>query len=194
MKKVINRSLVLIAIFASTLGYSSEININKDITKGTKVTFENIDKGTVLFIKDMNGLTLFEEKIKKIGTYSRAFDLTNLPDAEYYFEIDHSAEIKIIPFSIKERVPKFVSGTEYSIVKPEVKVEENFVHISKNSLEEQDLDIKVYYEGSDLAFQESLKEVQTLNRTYDFSSSIKGNYIIVLTTEGRTFVNNINIP
>lgn len=194
MKKVINRSLVFIAIFASTIAYSNEININEDVTKGTKVTFENIDKGSILYIKDMHDLILFEEKIKKIGTYSRAFDLTNLPDAEYYFEIHNSEEIKIIPFSIKKSAPNFVNGTEYSIAKPEVRIVENLVHISKTSLEKQDLDVKVYFEGSDLAFEESLKEVQKLNRTYDFSSSIKGNYIIVLTTEGRTFVNNITIP
>jgi len=29
---------------------------------------------------------------------------------------------------------------------------------------------------------------------YDFSSSKKGNYIIVFSSEGRTFKNNINIP
>lgn len=196
MKKFIKKNLIIAALFASLVGHTNVLNIytSTDLSKGTKVTFENVDKGTIILIKDQAGANLFEEKVKKAGTFVKGFDLTNLPDASYYFEIEDGDEIKIIPFTVKDHIAEFVKGTEYSIAKPDVKVDNNYVHISKNSSDKQNLDIKVYYEGTDLAYEESLKDVQNINRTYDFSTSMRGNYIIVMSTEGRTFVNNISIP
>lgn len=196
MKKLIKRSLVLMALSAILL-VNSKVAVsatNEPVTKRTKVEFEQIQKGSLLSIKDENGSTIYKERIKNNGTFSKVFDLRELPQASYYFEIDGDEEIRIIPFKVNESDAYLSEGAAYSIPKPKIEVEDNLVHVSKQSAEQRDMDVKVYYEGYDLAFEEFLKDTDTVKRTYDFSSSLAGNYTIILTTQGRTFVDNIRIP
>jgi hypothetical protein len=138
-------------------------------------------------------VVLYKEQIDETGTYSRKFDLTSLPDAEYYFELDKQDKIKIIPFVIKDKVAEFAKSAEHNFAKPKVFEKSDLVYISRTSSDKQTWEIDVYFEGSDLAHSEKLKNVQNLNRIYDFSTSQKGQYTIILSSEGRTFSNHINI-
>jgi len=60
-------------------------------------------------------------------------------------------------------------------------------------MEEENLKIEVYYEGYDLAYSEKIRDTKNLRRIYDFTGSQKGNYLIVFTSKGRIFTNNISI-
>jgi len=78
-----------------------------------------------------------------------------------------------------------------NIQKPEVLLKDGYVYISKNAPDNKSVEIEVYYEGSDLAYSERIRKGQKVNRVYDFSGSKKGNYVIVLRSEGRTFTNSV---
>ena len=67
------------------------------------------------------------------------------------------------------------------------------VLVSKLSLHENPLKIKIYYQDSGLVFEETLENKQLLNRKYDFSTSEKGAYRIVLFSEGREFTKEFKI-
>ena len=96
---------------------------------------------------------------------------------------------------VKNNVAEFIKDEAFKVVKPEVIVKDDRVYISKTSDKEQTWKIEVfYYEGYDLAHREKLKDTKSLNRIYDFSNSKKGNYVIVLSSQGRTFSNSITIP
>ena len=183
-------------MFTTIESYSNEFTIlaNEETIDVTTVSFENVKEGSLLIIKDIDGITLYSEQIEKTGTYTKRFDLTNLPDAKYYFELDTQEEIAIFPFYIEANIAEFVKEEAYTIVKPEVVAKDDFVYISNNSLEYQSLKIDVFYEGYDLAYSEKIKDVASLNRIYDFSNSKKGNYDIVFSFQGRSFSNSINIP
>ena len=99
MKRVIKKSLVLIIMLVTMISYA-----DKNITNTEKVTnlkIENVKKGSVLTIKDTKGLILYTETIETSGDYNKRFDLTFLPDGDYFFELDKDVEIKIIPFQVK---------------------------------------------------------------------------------------------
>jgi len=196
MKKVIKNSLVLLALFTAMFAYSGEVITfsSNEVNGKTFVKVEQIKIGSHFLIKDQEGITLYEESIDNSGIVSKLLDFSMLPDAEYYFELDSEDEIKIIPFTVNRSVTEFVQGGEYSIAKPKIVVDDTYVHIYSESAENQSIDVKFYYENDDLAFNELLKDAKALKRTYDFSNSLKGSYTIVLTTEGRTFVDNIDIP
>lgn len=178
------------------LSYSGEVvtSSNQKNNTNTKVEFEIVKKGSVLSIKDEYGQTLYKERIKVNGSFSQTFDLSNLPDAKYHFELNDEHEIKIMPFMVSGSVAMFITNEESVISKPIIRVEENYIHITNNRPDNQNMNVKVYYEGSDLAFEESLKDIKMMNRTYDFSSSLRGSYTIVLETGGKTFVDYIKIP
>lgn len=196
MQKVMKQSLVILALFTAMFAYSGEVITfsSNDVNGKSLVKVEQIKEGTQFLIKDEDGITLYKETINKSGTISKLLDFSRLPDAEYYFELDSQEEIKVIPFSVTNSVAEFVEENEYSILKPQIVVADHLVHLSNKPSENQKIDIKVYYENDDLAFNELLEDAKAINRTYDFSSSLKGSYTIVLTTEGRTFIDNIYIP
>lgn len=196
MKQLLKKSLVLVVMFTTIVSYSNSFAfITVEKTKNiTTVSIDNVNEGSLFSIKDCDDVILYSEQIKETGSYSKNFDLTNLPDANYYFELEKMNEIKIIPFTVKANIAEFVKTEEYSIIKPEIIVKNDRVYISQISVDNRTWEIEVYYEGSDLAYNEKLKDVQNFNRTYDFSSSEKGNYTVTLSSEGRTFKNEIQIP
>lgn len=196
MKQLIMKSLVFAVMLLTLAAYSSEepqITKEEDNT-ATMVILENVQEGSLLLIKDKDGVILYKELIAVSGEYSKGFDFTNLPNADYYFELDKQESIEIIPFTVSSSTAEFVKTNEHTISKPEIIVKGDRVSISKNTIGKEPIKIEVYYEGDDLAFSEKLKDVQSVNRIYDFSNSLAGNYTILVSSEGRTFSNSIKIP
>lgn len=190
---MIKTSIVLAAILFGTVSFANDGTISPDNTSGkvVKVELENMKRGTLLTIKDRKGIILFKEKIKTTGSYSKGFDLSSLPVAEYYLELNKKDEIIVSPFKIEADTVAFLEDREYNISKPIVRLKNDYVYISKVSKEKQAMKIEVYFEGNELVYSEKMKSANIQKRTYDFSSSIKGQYIIVINTEGRTFSHNV---
>ena len=197
MKTAIKKSLVLVALFLATaVSYGNEISSNAKNEKDalTNVAFEDVKKGSILSIKDMNGLILYKETIEESGTYTKGFDLTSLPDGNYYFEMNKDVEIRVVPFKVVSSVVTFDKTAETKIFKPVVFVNKKRVHISKISLEGEVLRVKIFSENSELVYSGSIAvKKDVLGKIYDFSTSLKGRYSIVITSKGRTFVENIEI-
>ncbi len=198
MKTVIRKSLILVALLtAVTVSYGNEIsgNTNKGKIVRTNVTFKDVKKGSILTIKDTNGLILYKEAIQLNGTYTKGFDLTSLPDGNYYFEMDKDVEVKIIPFKVASSVVTFDKDSEASIFKPVVFVSnKKYVHVSKTAVNSGDLNIEIFAENGDSVYSEKIqKEGDILGKIYDFSTSEKGIYTFVMKTDGRRFVQNLKI-
>ena len=195
MKKVIKKVLVVVIMFTTVLNHASDLSQSATAKERqlTHVTFKKVIEGSKLTIKDDHGLILYKEYIKESGTYVKDFDLTSLPDGDYYFEIDNPFEVKVIPFKVIATQVTFNKTSKVVIRKPQVTVNGNRVIISRVSPEQKDLRIKVYYEDYDLAYTEEVDNTENLRRVYDFSTSASGNYRIVFETQGRTFMKNIKI-
>ena len=195
MKRLRKLILAMVVVFTTTTSYSTQYIVvtNPDSSRITHVVFEDVSKGSLFIIADMYGNLIYNETINKTGSYSRNLDLTNLPDSQYYFEIDDEDEIEIIPFTINENIVVIKKEEKSTIHKPEITVKDNKVYVSKKLNGKQSMDIEIYYEDYDLAYSEKFKDVFSLSRVYDFSTSKKGKYIIHITSEGKTFKNTINI-
>ena len=197
MKTAIKKSLVLVALFlATTVSYGNEISGNTNDGKNalTNATFEDVKKGSILSIKDMNGMVLYRETNKKRDKYENGFDLTSLPDGDYYFELNKGIEITVVPFKVFETIVTFDKNTSSKIFKPIVFVNKKNVHISKISLEDEVLQLKIFSENSKLVYSRSIViEGNVLGKIYDFPTSLKGNYIIAITTKEKSFIEKIKI-
>ncbi len=197
MKTAIKKSLVLVALLtAVTVSYGNEIsgNINKGKGITTNVSFKDVKKGSVLFIKDMDGLVLYKESIKENGKYAKGFDLTSLPNGNYYFELNKDVEIEVVPFTVVASLVTFDKTANARIFKPVVYVNNKKVHVSKMSLENEVLEIKILSESNEVLYAENIeKNGVAFGKIYDFSSSKKGTYTIIIKTKERRFVKNIQI-
>jgi len=194
MKNLIKRSLVFVVLFTALLGRANDISSLRNIKdeKTTMLTLVDVKKGNQLFIKDVFGLVLYKEAIKDSGEFVKGFDLTSLPDGEYYFELDRDLEIRIIPFHVKMKSVEFNKEMETIVHKPYITIKDNHVLVSKLSLDKQPLEVKIYYDyntGSyDLIHSETVENMMNIQRVYRLLKNEKGNYKVVINSEGRSFV------
>lgn len=198
MKNLLKNTVVIVVLFITLLGHAnSSFNILND-GKRTTLTLNNVKQGDKLWIKDAFGSILYQEKIKTSGEYNRGFDLTELPDGDYFFELDNTLEIKVIPFHVSIHSVIFNKNKEQVEYKTQVSNKDNRVFISKLSLNKEPLKIEVYFENENnddfgLIHSETIENTQTIKRVIELNKDAKGTYRIVTRTKERTFVNYVQI-
>ena len=194
----------MVTMFATLLSFANESSFYtiKNDAKKTSLTLESVKKGSLLSIKDNNGLILYKEYIQKSGVYTKGFDLTTLPNGAYVFELDGEVEIKTIPFTVKSSKVVFDKNLEETTFKPFVRVDNDLVFISKLALHNEELKIDVYFEdlngdyASTPVYTETIKGTKKIERVLKLKTlgfEQEGNYTIVLKSNGREFTQYINI-
>ena len=195
MKKIIATMFILGALMTGTVIYANGTSNQPGGIPGktARITFSSVSDGATLTIKDSNDRTIYEEQVKQEGAYAKNFDFSNLPDAAYYFEMDTKDSIRIYPFVVSGKQVKMLDGERYSIAKPELHVEGDKLFLTKGVSDQQPVKVDFYYEGRELAYSEQLIVGGELNRIYDFSTSKRGDYFVVIQSGDRTFRESIRI-
>ena len=196
MKKLTKKGLIACALSVSLLGFANDLKepVKEKEPKVTSMSFAKVSKGSMLLIKDFNGLVLYKEAIQKTGEYSKGFDLTSLPNGEYYFELDTQLEIVVIPFDVESSEVNFRKEEKATIFKPMVRVKDDKVFVSRTSFEAAPMDFKIYYaSNSDVVLSEKFEKEPFIERVYDFSSSKKGEYLFVFRSNGRKYTKSVKI-
>jgi len=196
MKNVTRKSLVVLMLTMSLSSQANDLDITfkeKERTV-TNLHFDNVKQGSVLTIIDRTGLVLYNESIKKSGDYSKGFDLTTLPDGDYFFELDSDLKIMIIPFNVKSSEVLFDKEAEKSIYKPIVRTKDHMVYVSKVAMDASSLSYKIYFaDNRDLVYSEKFEASDDIKKAYDFTNSKKGNYLFVFKSNGRKFTKTVKM-
>lgn len=196
MKKLTKKGLIACALSVSLLGFANDLKhpIKEKEPTVTSLSFAKVSKGSTLLIKDFNGLVLYKEAIQRTGEYSKGFDLTSLPNGEYFFELDTDLEIVVIPFDVESSEVNFRKEDKSTIFKPMVRVKDDKVFVSRTSFESAPMEFKIYYAGnSDVVLSEKFENEPFIERIYDFSSSKKGEYLFVFRSNGRRYIKSVKI-
>ncbi|MDP3313407.1 hypothetical protein [Lutibacter sp.] len=192
MKNLIKRSLLIATIFTLPISYamSNEPNPNTNIIivngKLIDLTLDYSDGDLEVNVQDSFGFVLYKEKYTGVAL-SRKFDLTLLPNGNYFFEINGQTKIKIIPFTVSSKNVNFEKEKETVFFKPIVRFKDDVVYISKLALKKETMNIKVYDINANLLYSEELKDNTNLGRKLNFSKLELGNYRVVLKSDGRVF-------
>ena len=196
MKNVFKTSkkiLLTVAMLTAMLGNANEATFTvKDGLRKTALTINNVKEGNLLSIKDNNGITLYKELIQSTGTYSKGFDLTALPDGDYFFEVDKDFEISTIPFIVDANDVVFNKVEETTIFKPAVRQKEDFVFITQLALDLKPVKIRFYadYKGDyELIFSDTIENTQLIKKAYKIE---KGSYKIVINSNNKEYTKFIN--
>lgn len=192
--KNVRKGILAVTLVASVIGHASNDNsiIIKDAKK-TDITLNNVKEGNLLTIKDNAGLVLYKELIEKTGVYNKGFDLTALPNGNYFFELDKDVEIKTIPFTVASNKVTFNKEEETIFYKPVTIVKKDLVYVSKFSANSEPLTIKIYgvdaESDSELLYTETIKETQTIEKIFKLNT---GKYKIVFNSNNKDFTKFIN--
>ena len=202
MKKEVKTGIILVTLLATMLSYASKPETVENTFKieNTTLSIRNVKQGQQLLIKDSNGIVIYKEMIDKSGMYNKGFDLTSLPNGEYYFELDKDVEVQVIPFKVAMNKVEFLKEKETKFFKPVIRFKDNMILLSRLSFNQKPLEVKIYYDdnsiyGSDflLLHSEKFKDTEIIERVYELDKFKKGSYRVVVKTEGREFTESITI-
>ena len=196
MKNLARKTVLVLTLMMSltVLASNAKVETKDKNRKLTNVYFKNVEPGSQLIIKDLKGLILYKEAIENYGAYSKGFDLTNLPDGDYYFELDSDLKLVVIPFKVEKNDVEFDKTSESTIYKPLVKMNDNLVYVWRTPTESSPMSYDIYYaENNDLVHSEEFAENEKVSKVYDFSTSVKGNYVFVFEIDGRKIKQTIKI-
>lgn len=191
------KGILIVTMLVTLLSFATEASfIAKNDANKTSLVLKNVKEGNLLSIKTNNNVLLYQEVIQLNGLYSKSFDLTALPDGNYYFELEKDVEIKIIPFTITNETTVFNNAQETTIYKPVTRLIEDMVFVSKLSLNKEPLRVEIYFNStynnsSELIFSEKIENTEKISRIYRLEGLNKGTYKIVYTTQGKTFTEEI---
>lgn len=189
-KTIITKSILATVMLTAMFSYATNTtNIDpKSNLKKTTLTLNHVKPGNQVAIKDLSGIILYKEEIKTTGTYSKSFDLTSLPSGSYVFELEKDFEIKLLPFSVNSNQVVFDKNNETIFHKPYVTAKDNHIYINKLSLNEEPLEIKIYYLNEyQLIFSEKIEDTKSIQKAYKMASNIKGDYKVILKSNGREY-------
>lgn len=198
MKNSFKNYLFIATVFTVLFGFSAEKNglENGLRVKESYVTFNDVKKGSLLQLKDVNDQIIYKEEINKSGYYSRKFDFTFLPQGKYFFELVKDLEISTKPLSVNANSVIFHNHVT-NFFKPYVSLKGSKILISQLSLNKQPLKIKLFYENelgeSDLIYTETLSGEVALKTVLKLSEKKKGTYTIIMFSENYMFEETLNL-
>lgn len=191
MKSEAKKYMLLVITLFTILSHGAENPFYE--TKNGLVTLEKTAHKNQLYVRNSQGIILYKKVIEKSESYDAEFDLTELPDGNYTFEVEKGLQIKITPFVIVLNKVVFFKEKQTIIHKPIIRVKENTISLSRLSLTSESLILEIYNNRNELIHSENFEELMVISRGYKFSRNEKGNYKIVIKTEGRIFVEVVTI-
>ncbi|WP_372754879.1 hypothetical protein [Mariniflexile sp.] len=197
MKNLLNNSkkgFLLVTMLVTMLSFAKEASVNSFMNdaRKTSLTLNNVKQGDVFSIKDENGIVLYKELMQKSGIYTKGFDLTSLPNGEYFFELEKDMEIKTIPFIVNAKTVIVNRELESTTYKPYVKQKNNLLFISKLATNLKPVKISIYTHNNlefQLLYSEKVEGVKTIEKVYKLE---KGYYKVTINSDDKEFTTYIN--
>lgn len=138
---------------------------------------------------DLEGKILLSENLE-LQSFTKNYNLKNLPNGSYNLEISNDYEILIKTVSIDERVISFIS--EEVTYKPHFFIKGKTCTISLLSFGNK-ATIEVVDESGAELFTETIKDQNSISRKYDFSTARIGQYNLNIFYEGQVYSQKVNI-
>jgi hypothetical protein len=194
MKANIKNIILVALMFGTLIGYANENKKSTEVDDNVKIIFKSVKKGQNLTIANEQGQTIYKEKIKSSGNYSRVFNLKNLKDGLYTTELNKDFESVITQIKVVNGKASFLHDNKKKIFKPVIRKQGNLLFISKIDFNKAPLKISLYYKG-DLIYFETVKRNKNdvLNKVYKLSDIETGNYKVIVSTDNKVYTEDFTI-
>ena len=120
MKKLLIIMIVLLGITNVSKAADSTIIVSSAVPgelglkpiKGLRfvLKIEHIDQIALIEIKDNNGTLYHSEYVSKNQTFAKVYDLSNLPDGEFFFKVTDGKQVLRKSFIIETETKRNLAG------------------------------------------------------------------------------------
>jgi len=188
------KGILMLALIATVTGFAKDADkLVKVDAKKTSLTIKNVKVGNQLTIKDFYGSTLYKESIEVNGLYKKGFDLTELPDGNYVFELEKDLEIKTIPFTVSLNEVSFNKADEATYFKPYINQKEDLIYLTKLNSNLKTTTISIFAINSDgdskLSYSEKIENTKIIEKVFKLEN---GNYKIIVNSDNNEYITFIN--
>ncbi len=193
MKTVMNLCLLALAItFSNAVNAAGKISvaINNSMVN---VSLTKVTKGEKLYLKDFNGEVLFNTTLKAMPTYTKFFNLSNMPDGVYFVETEAAYDVKVTPILKNQKGVSLINNSEVTIFKPQVSIRNKFAKVLFNNTRKSPITIKIYDTDWKLLEESTTVEDALVKKTYDFSKVPEGEYIFYFNIRNREYVQKVSL-
>lgn len=191
------KTLFKIFTMALILGFASQAfakdgTVNYQVAKkGAKsmaLFVENLPAGELnISIVDKAGHKLFQQKVKELSKYAKAFNLEHLPNGAYRLIIEQSDKTWIQPISIEENELYIKLDEQQEIRKPNLVNKGAFVDFRFELKQDTDIDLNLSDDQGYRLYEESIDQENKLGRRFDVTALPVGTYYITVAAEGKYF-------
>ncbi len=158
-----------------------------------KLILNDLNGGLTVQIKDQYGYTLHQESINTTTTYGKQFNLSELPNGDYYVELSYDSKFEIYPLSINKGQVEVKTERVKEVFKPVMNLNDNLLSITQLAPRKSTLHVMIYDEDQNLLMNDSMSGEISLGKIYDLSKLEPGQYQVYLASEGRSYQRDLRL-
>lgn len=196
MKNLMKRSLLIITFFTVSISMANTndpgIKVNLIENKLIQLTLSGDSDVFEISVRDNYGVLLHKENLQSDNN-SKKYDLANLPNGNYFMEIESSTKIKVIPFKVSAKSVVLKNDDEIIHFKPTIRKTEDIVYVSMLALNNEKLEVLLYDMNNNLLYSETLQDKEIIERKLNLMNLKSGSYSMILRSNGKAFYETIKI-
>jgi hypothetical protein len=191
MKKIV-RSIATVAlmfVIATSMAKEPTLSVTPNTEKSLIFEMDTPSEKTIISILDIDGVIIYSEKVTSAATYSKKFDLRNLPDGNYILSVEDMLKKTTFKFDI-DKSNVFIEERKEN-AKPIFKKNGQMVFLNLLNATKEDVKITIHDSENRLVFNETVADTFLVQKAFNFEKAYADTYMMVVKNGEDTFYENI---
>ena len=197
MKKILKFSLVLstvvlTAVEAHARKADFSLDLKKEEGKTVSFTLKEI-KRIDLSIYDTSDNLIYQEKVTSEDDINRTYDLTAFPEGIYFLEAESDLKISRYKIEVFGKVAKLSVDAISEVYKPVLVNKNGTVAFNMLNTSKTPVAVKIYSSNDTALYNETISGELNVGKIFDISKVEGDECTFVITSNGKTFVETVNV-
>ena len=197
MKKILKFSLVLstvvlTAVEAHARKADFSLDLKKEEGKTVSFTLREIKK-IDLSIYDTSDNLIYQEKVTSNDDINRTYDLTAFPEGVYFLEAESDLKISRYKIEVVGKVAKLSVDAISEVYKPVLVNKNGTVAFNMLNTSKAPVAVKIYSSNDTELYNETISGELNVGKIFDISNVEGDKCTFVITFNGKTFVETVDV-
>ena len=188
--KTLSKIMMALAMFLSTSSFAaSGEGVVMEVTGSNtfKLILSDLKEGLTIQLKDQFGYSLHQETIQSVDSYGKQFNLSELPNGQYFVELAFATKVEVYPLTINNGQVDLKTEQVKEVFKPVMNKKGDLISITHLAPRKSALRVMIYDEHQQLLLTDTMTGAISLGRVYDLSQLEAGSYQVYLASEGHSY-------
>jgi len=180
-KFLVTTSILCLVSVMSMAKETSVFSVKNAGTNGISLQLTNVIETQIqVSIKDLNGVTLYDDTLSKHKINHRKYDLRNLPIGSYSVIVTYDKMMKIQKIKKQHNSIKIEKDTVQTIFKPTYKEHSDYLDLNILSLSKQNIYLKIEDDEGRIIYTNQNQINGSYQKRFNLSQLPEGSYIFTV--------------